>query len=131
LRVLGELPNGPASHLISPSGEVVDEVQGVVACFNYLGQHGPLVLVLVLKLTFLVFGTVGNDLSRSFGINEVLDLLEPLVLFVDEIINAEVDEVDHLFGGDEAMGVQNGDLTVLPGTISNPLVGLKECLGFQ
>jgi hypothetical protein len=116
------LPDGPAPDFVVASGEEVDEVEGVVAGLDDLGQHAPLVLLLVVHLVALVLCAVGNDLSRAVGVDVVLYLLEPLVLLADEVVGAEVYQVNDLLGCDQSVGVYDLNLVVPPLPVTHPSV---------
>lgn len=131
LRGFRKFSDGPAPHLVGSRGEIVDQIEGVVAGLDDLGDHGPLLIVLAVQLGALVLSTVGNDLSRHVGIDEVLDLFEPLVFLVLEVGLAEVDQVDNGFGSDEAMGVEECDISIGPFSMPDPFVLLQDVLSLH
>lgn len=126
LRRLCQFSHCPASHLIGSRSEIVDKVQCVIASLDDLGNHRPFFLILVLKLLSFVLGTVRDDLSGNVLINPFLDFLEPLVLLADEVILAEVHQIDNRLSSDQPMSVQDTDLGITPVTVTHPLVLLKQ-----
>ena len=74
LRGLGVLADSPAPDFVCPGSEEVNQIQRIVARFDNFGQHGSLICTLVLKLSFFMFRTVGDDFSWTVVIDIIFDL---------------------------------------------------------
>lgn len=85
--------NCPTSDLISSSCEVVNQIKGLIACFNNFGKHASLVLIFAVKLFPFVFSTVRNDLSWHISVNVIFNFFKPFVFFINKIITAEIDQI--------------------------------------
>ena len=122
LRSFGKLANGPTSDLIGTSSEEIDKVQSIIASLDDLGKHGSFFLLIVVQLISLVLSTVRDDFSGTVAINPVLDFLQPFVLFADEVVNTQVDEIYNLLGCDQSVSVDDQNFIVSPVTVADPLV---------
>ena len=105
LRGLGVLPDGPASDLISPRSEEIDQIKGIVASLDNFGNHSPFVGIFVVKLISLVFCTIRNKVPRAISLNVIFDFLQPLVFLGLKIIGAKIDQIDNLLSSDESVSI--------------------------
>jgi hypothetical protein len=99
------LANSPAAHLVGTSSEEINQVQSIVACLDNFRQHSALLVLLISQLLLLEVCRVGNQLARDACIDEILDLFEPLIFLVHEILFTEIDKIDHGLCSEEAMSI--------------------------
>ena len=72
---LCQFADGPASYLICSRCEVINQVKGLVACLDDLGNHTALFRLRIIHKVSFILSTVGDDLSWHVGIDIILDLL--------------------------------------------------------
>ena len=135
------LANRPALHLVLTRRKVMNQLECSIAHRHNLVDHGRGANLLSSSISGSLFWGASScehfrfKLGREWehGASTVvsdpgLDLGQPLVLFTNVLISADVHKVDNGLGGHEEILVEHFDLLAVPSTVTNGLLLVEHHL---